>query len=258
MSNIATVKPVRASGKLCEVVRAELEGLILSGKLKVNEQLPTENDLCKSFGVSRTVIREAIQRLEAQGLVQARVGSGSYVVPFQLDEIKSAMLRYGSLNPEPQTFLHMLDLRTIIECENAARVATSAPPEVIENLREILAEMKALVPQISGHPKKSDKLMQADMAFHMTLARATGNPFLTTILEPLKSLLSSYAAGIYRPVESLTQTYDEHAAIVDAISRKDSAAASSAMLHHIDQSRTRFLALVEGRAKGANEGDAKL
>lgn len=245
MSNIASIKPVRTSGKLCEVVRAEIEKLILAGKLKVNEQLPTENDLCKAFGVSRTVVREAIQRLEAQGLVQARVGSGSYVVPFQLDEIKSAMLRYGSLNPEPQTYLHMLDLRTVIECENAARVAQEPPAELLRELRELLVEMHALVRSPEASSRRADRLMQADMAFHMSVARATGNPFFSAILEPLKHLLSSYAAGIYRPVEDLIQTYDEHAAIVDAVEARDPERARAAMRRHIDQSRSRFITFMK-------------
>src|SRR5205807_785862 len=64
-----------------------------------------------SFGVSRTVIREALQRLEAQGLVQSRIGSGSYVAPYPMDQVKTVMQRFAALNQQADTFLNLLDVR---------------------------------------------------------------------------------------------------------------------------------------------------
>jgi GntR family transcriptional repressor for pyruvate dehydrogenase complex len=244
MSRLPSIQPVRGPGKLCEVVRGQLESMILNGSIKVNDQLPTENALSGMFGVSRTVVREAIHRLEAQGLVQARVGSGSYVLPFRIDEIKAAMMRYGSLNPEPSTFLHMLELRELIECENAARVAATATPETLRDLQQIIDGMHTIIQAIRTDPKQSDRLLQADMDFHMTIARATGNPFFATILEPLKHLVATHIAGIYRGTDRLDETYKEHAAIVAAIASKDQAKARSVMLHHIEQSRKRFLGFI--------------
>ena len=241
MSRLSTIQKLRSPGKLSEAVRDQLESMILTGEMKVNDQLPTENALAGMFGVSRTVIREAIHRLEAQGLVQARVGSGSYVLPFRIDEIKAAMLRYGSLNPQPDTFLHMLDLRELIECENAARVAQKTTKEVLQTLRDLLSEMQTLADSVKDGKDEAGRLMQADMDFHMTLARATGNPFFATILEPLKHLVSTHLAGIYRGSEPVGDTFAEHKAIVDAIEANDPVKARQVMLHHIDQSRRRFL-----------------
>ena len=79
---------LKKPGKLAERVQYQLEQLILSGQVKVNEQLPTEMALAESFGVSRTVVREAIHRLEAQGMVRAKVGSGTCVIPMEKDQIR--------------------------------------------------------------------------------------------------------------------------------------------------------------------------
>lgn len=246
MSDFLSIEPVRPTGKLCEIVRDQLEKMIIGGKIRIHEQLPTEASLAKSFGVSRTVVREAIQRLEGQGLVRARVGSGSFVVPFQLNEIKSAMLRYGSLNPGPETFLQMHELRAIIECENAARVANIHEPETVVMLRKLLADMEKC---IKAGPTKSAELMKADMDFHMTIAHATGNPFLSTIIEPLKHHLSSFASGIYRGAERLKETLEEHRAIVEAIATNDGAGARSAMQRHLEHGRRRFMDYLERRGQ---------
>src|SRR5277367_5747126 len=132
---------VRNAGKLSELVRNQLEKAILSGEVKVNEQLPTEADLGASFGVSRTVIREALQRLEAQGLVQSRIGSGSYVTPYPMDQVKTAMERFAALNQQADTFLHLLDLRIVIETETCGRLTERHDAAAVSDLRTIVRQM---------------------------------------------------------------------------------------------------------------------
>src|ERR1700733_7525849 len=158
-------KNVRSAGRLSELVREQLEEAILSGKVKVNEQLPTETDLGESFGVSRTVIREALQRLEGQGLVHSRIGSGSYVSPYPMERMKAVLQRFAALNPEAETFMNLLDLRIVIETETCGRLAERHDAEAISDLRGILKRM-------TQSRKQLDEFAKADMDFHQRISQA--------------------------------------------------------------------------------------
>ena len=229
---------IKQSGKLSERVQSQLEQLILTGNLKVNDQLPTEAELSKTFGVSRTVIREAIHRLEAQGLVHARIGSGSYVAPFEMDQISSTVSRFSAMNRRKDVFLHLLDLRLVIETETVARVAENPSPEMIKQLLTTIKKMK----------DSRDDLVafaEADFDFHLTLARSTNNPFFAVILEPLKSLGRDFGLKTYTNAKLLNQTCQDHTAIVTAIKSKDPTTARTAMLKHLHFSKQHYLALLE-------------
>lgn len=240
MSVAASIRPVPATRKLGEHVQRELERLILSGQIAVNEQLPTESDLAKSFGVSRTVVREAIHRLEAQGLVRAKVGSGSYVVPFEGGQIVRAMTRYAALNPQREVFLQLLDLRLVIEQETAERLARSRDGEAISKMEQSLSSMR----ERAGD---REAFVSADMDFHMAIAEASGNAFVRVILEPLKSLGQLYGLATYTSAEVIAATIFEHESIVSAIRAGDSLAARMAMRDHITTSRDRYVELLTAR-----------
>ena len=228
---------VRTAGKLSERVRAQIEQAILNGDVRVTEQLPTEADLGASFGVSRTVIREALQRLEAQGLVELRVGSGSYVVHYPMDQVQSAMRRFAVLNTQRTTFLHLLDLRMVIETETTGRLAQRPDPEAVADLERILDTM--FKTQHDTHA-----FAKADMAFHVRIAAAAENPFFPTILEPLENLGRAYGVATYESGAVIERTCRDHAEILEAIVAGNAELARRRMRHHIDRSRAHFLELL--------------
>src|ERR1700761_3943595 len=203
-------KNVRSAGKLSELVREQLEEAILSGKVKVNEQLPTETDLGESFGVSRTVIREALQRLEGQGLVHSRIGSGSYVSPYPLDRMKAVLQRFTALNPQAETFMNLLDLRIVIETETCARLAERRDAAAIADLNGILKQM-------NQSRRDLEEFAKADMGFHLRIAQASGNPFFPTILEPLKDVGRAFGKVTYESDSVIERTCQEHRAIFQAL-----------------------------------------
>jgi DNA-binding FadR family transcriptional regulator len=235
---VDSISPVSDERKLSERVQRELERLILSGKLKVSEQLPTEADLSKAFGVSRTVIREAIHRLEAQGLVQARVGSGSFVTPFAIGQVSCAMTRFAALNPGREVFLQLLDLRLVLECETAERLARSGDKAAISRATDALRRMRE-------HRRDPVALATADMDFHLAIAEAAGNPFFAAILEPLKKSGEQFGASTYVSDEVAAAAILEHERVLRAIRKGDASAARVAMRGHIMRSRERYLALLE-------------
>lgn len=236
-------KNVRSAGRLSELVREQLEEAILSGKVKVNEQLPTETDLGVSFGVSRTVIREALQRLEGQGLVHSRIGSGSYVSPYPLDRMKAVLQRFTALNPQADTFMNLLDLRIVIETETCGRLAERHDAQAISDLRDILKQM-------TRSRKRLEEFAKADMGFHLRIAEASGNPFFPTILEPLKNVGQAFGLATYESDAVVERTCQEHQAIFQAVVDGDVENSRKKMRDHIAFSRTHYLELL-ARTKSA-------
>lgn len=230
-------RKLRSAGKLSERVQAQLEEAILTGALKVNEQLPTEADLGASFGVSRTVIREALQRLEAQGLVQSRIGSGSYVAPYPIAQVKAAMGRFAAMNPQQETFLHLLDLRLVIETETSVRLAQTRDAAAIADLRVILQRMH-------DHRDELDIFAQADVDFHVRIAQAADNPFFPAILEAVKSIGLAFGVATYESANVVDRTYRDHAAILEAQAIGDTVVARQRMADHLAFSRAHYLELL--------------
>jgi len=165
---------------LSDKVYDYLEEQILSGSLELGSRLPTEPQLSKGFGVSRTVVREAIQKLKAQGLVVSKVGNGSFVATDQLAQIKKVFGQYRQIYANKRAILDYVRLRTIIEVECMRVVGTERKPESLRALNDLVDQM--------GNPKLSsaDEFYRLDMEFHLTMAAHAGNIMFQAILEPLK------------------------------------------------------------------------
>lgn len=231
-----SIENVRNAQKLSEKVSSRIERAILAGELKADERLPTEGELTKAFGVSRTAVREAMQYLKAQGLIRSIAGSGSYVESYQLSQLGNAIDRFGRLNTEKETFLNLLDLRLLIETETAERFAQNRNPEAIEKLRMLIDAMKV-------NESDLEVFAQTDMEFHLTIAEGSGNPLFKTFLEPLKAIGVDYGLRTYNSIEILRKTHKEHKAIYEAVEAGDGNGGRQAMSEHIIASRDRYLAI---------------
>ncbi|MCB1105065.1 MAG: FadR family transcriptional regulator, partial [Cephaloticoccus sp.] len=190
-----------------------LEGQILGGELPVGARLPTEPELSKGFGVSRTVVREAIQKLKAQGLVVSKVGNGSFVASDQMAQIKKAFSHYRQIYANKRAILDYVKLRTIIELECMNIVGRERNPACLRELDAIVDKMKD--PQISF-----EEFEQLDMSFHLTMAANSGNIMFQAILEPLKEF-STRSGLLERQRTVFTERrqplWEEHRKLLDLI-----------------------------------------
>jgi len=227
--------------KLADRVADEIGGAIRSGKLKAGEKLPTEQRLTISHGVSRTVIREAVARLAADGLVTARQGAGVYVNEAQ--PTLGAML--AEITSKVSVVLNVLEVRMAIEMESAALAAhrRSASQE---------ADIVAAFAQFDEILGKGEPTGAADFAFHRAIATATNNPFYVEILDALgrrtipRDLVTTVTSGLLRSPEYQRRLQDEHRVIVDAVRAGDAAAARDAMRAHLSAAQRRYQALLRG------------
>ncbi|HET8597443.1 MAG TPA: FadR/GntR family transcriptional regulator [Castellaniella sp.] len=227
----------RRSRSLTQNVVTALSERIRNGEFHVGEKLPTESELMESFGVSRTVIREAISRLQAAGLVETRHGIGTFLLEPQNEQ---------QLRIRTENILTMLDvmaileLRISLETEAAGLAALRRTDVQVQQLRGILDEFSTHI------RKKTGNAVVSDVAFHLLVATATGNRYFHDILKQLgraiipRTRVDSAALAEDDRTRYLERVHVEHEDIYNAIVRKDPDAARAAMRTHLANSRERL------------------
>ena len=220
---------------MTDVLFEKLESAILAGTLAPGAQLPTQKVIAETEKVSRTVVREAVARLEARGLVVARQGSGVYVA--QDARYRAFQVTRDELS-ELADVIRLLETRMAIESEMAALAAARRTTEDIGMMRQALERMA----EVSEDPAAA---AAADVAFHLSIARATRNDYFVRLIDFLGvRLVPPRSLYLRDRSEEANRAYvakvrQEHEAIVDAIVRMDVARARQAAWHHMNESLSR-------------------
>ncbi len=220
---------------LAQGVVEHITASIHGGALKPGDKLPTESAIMEQYGVSRTVVREALSHLQAGGWVQTRHGIGTFVI-----ERAAAPL---GINAESiitvLDVLAMLELRISMEAEAAWLAASRRSEAQVVELGKILDAMRRSVAR--GSPA-----VEADVQFHLLIAQATGNRYFVEILSQLGTTIIPRArVNMPRivhdnPAAYLQRVIHEHEDIYNAILRRDPEAARAAMRTHLSNSRERL------------------
>ena len=235
----AAAEPPRARrprGLVPEIV-ASLEADIREGRLIPGQKLPTESELVGRYDVSRTVVREAISRLQASGQVETRHGIGTFVME------PRAVERVFRLAPEDfataSDVIELLELRISLESEAAALAAQRRSDESLSAMAAALAAFHCAIHADSD-------AVPSDFQFHVEVARATGNrhfaglmTYLGTMIIPRTRLKTAASAPEGR-LPYLERVHHEHESILDAIRRQEPEAARAAMRTHLSNSRERL------------------
>lgn len=164
--------------RLYEVVAEEMEKAILDGAYEIGSRLPSEQSLANQFEVSRNVVREALKVLQERGLVQVLDGSGAFVARPNPEQTTNALGRYIRMIGVTSALDALYETRIAIEGMNARLAAERATEEQIQELDDILEVMRQ---NIGSH----EMWTRADLDFHISIARATNNPFQALLLEPI-------------------------------------------------------------------------
>lgn len=214
---------------LVDQVIDQLKEQITSGLWQMNGKIPTETVLAEQLGVGRNTVREAVRALTHAGLLECRQGDGTYVRA--TSELSGAMLR--RLRQAEQ--LEILEVRRALEVESARLAATRRTDEDILRIQAALVERDR-----AWELDDPDAFVEADLAFHMSVAHATHNLVLIDLYEDFSAALR---ASITAAGTSLNKSYIPHDAIARAISSGDATAAERAghaCMEHI------LIALTEG------------
>ncbi|WP_426151007.1 FadR/GntR family transcriptional regulator [Pseudomonas sp. DC3000-4b1] len=211
----------------------ELTQRILRGDYPMGQKLPSETAIVGEHGVSRTVVREALSKLQAAGLVETRHGVGTFV----MERVPQAGMR---LNVATLTNVRsVLELRMGLETQAAALAARRRSEAQLSQMREALDDYQNLL-------ANNDSCVEADRRFHLLIAQATGNDCFAEMLLHLGAALIPRTQLNHqeRGGEDFTvlgrMAQAEHEAIYAAIRRQDADAARAAMLLHLSNSMERF------------------
>ena len=232
--------------KLADKLVDEIRAKISSGALKPGARLPTEQQMTEEHGVSRTVVREAVTRLAADGLVTARQGAGVFV-----NDRPEALLEtlLADMTGKVSMVLNVLEVRMAIEIEAAA---LAAQRRTASQEADILAAFSEFDSQITrGEPTGA-----ADFAFHRAIAAATSNPFYVKILDVLgrrtipRDIVTTLSAGLLHSSDYQQRLQTEHRDIMNAIIDGDATSARDAMRRHLSASQRRYQSLLHGGTAG--------
>lgn len=225
--------PVRKGPeRLADQLYGHILEQIVSGAIPAGKKLPSENQLCRTFQVSRPTVREALLRLGADGLVSTRQGSGTVVQRQPSDQL--VKLSHSS---DVAEMLRCMEVRMALEGQ-AARLA--AARHTGAQLSRISTALQAMRSSFEGGAQPTG----ADYEFHAAVAAASGNALFGEMLGSLHETIRhsmTVALGLTQigSAERARRVYEEHEAIRDAIGRGDGEAADLAMRYHLTRARQR-------------------
>jgi DNA-binding FadR family transcriptional regulator len=241
------LRPVGPARKLTHKIAERIAAEIISARLPPGARLPTEQQMAGAMGVSRTVVREAVAALRAEGLVTTRQGAGAFVAT----EIGRRPFRLAVEGlPSVAEVLEIMELRLSVEVEAAGLAAARASAAAKREVGKALAAVDAAI-------GRGESAVDEDFAFHRAIAEATGNPqfsrfheYLGRFIIPRQTIrVAAHRAEGQRAYLEMIQ--EEHRAIYAGIQSGDPAAARNAMRRHLSNSQTRYRRLAEEAPRDA-------
>jgi GntR family transcriptional repressor for pyruvate dehydrogenase complex len=184
LTDLNIYHPVGSQKTLAQQVTDEIQRLMLTGRLKEGEKLPSERELCELFGVSRTVVREAIRILQTKGLVEVRPGIGSIVRSPSSNQIIEglSLLIQAKANGAEISLVALCEVRSLMEVEISKMAAERATPEDIQEIQKIVDDLETFV-------NLPARFYERAVDFHRSLALATHNLLLVIIFDAIQELV---------------------------------------------------------------------
>ncbi|MEJ2596487.1 MAG: FadR/GntR family transcriptional regulator [bacterium] len=217
---------------LSQRIERTIENAIREKKLAVGSKLPTEREMCESFGVSRTALREALRRLSARGLINIQKGSGMYVSEINIQDAIDTLNLYYDLKFDNNLLLQIIEVRHIFEPEIAKLAALNRTSADLDALGRNLLDFEKC------DPDNTQLETDLDNNFHLTITKASLNPILQITMEPIYSLLPRMRNYIYGNIDGeKMNTLRAHRAILEAIRNQDGGQAKMIMKEHLERTR---------------------
>lgn len=236
LSPIQTERPL-----LSDTVAQSLTHQIISRAMMPGDALPSEGDIGKRLGVSKPVVREAVRKLSALGILEIRQGKPTTVGRLAPEPVRQ-MLRFA-LHINPDGLRDAIELRRALESYAVGRAAALATDEDIERLRAALARLEA---DFDDH----DRCVAADIAFHQLIAHMSRNSLVAFLIDALSDSMSDVISTLRAKTRGLDKTtITRHQVLVETIARRDPTAAVEAMHAHFSAAIPVVDAVLEERKR---------
>jgi len=216
---------------ISEEIAKQIMDLISRGELKPGDHLPSERELCKDFGASRSSLREALRCLSIVGVLDARVGEGTSVA-YDGEKFLRKIIEWRLIT-EQHDIENLLVVRMALEGVSAANTARFATAEQIEKLRRLIKKMQSSIDEEKAYAA-------LDLEFHIALAEASGNTLVSGLIELVRSQLVKALHKVLVVPHALPLAHKEHCAIFEATERHDPEGARKAMQAHLEAHLQRY------------------
>jgi GntR family transcriptional regulator, transcriptional repressor for pyruvate dehydrogenase complex len=223
-----------------EVAKAIVEHFFIAGALSPGDRLPSERALAESLGVGRGVVREALKSLGLLGLIEVRLGDGTYLSNPN-GELLTRVIEWGLLLGERRV-TDLVEARAIVEVDTARLAALRRSNDDVNDLQVLMARMK--------NATSAKAYVDADIDFHLRIAKASGNSVLADMVSSIQSLLRVWIGRVIEASDDWSTTTREHEAVFRALRRADSAEAERAMATHMERARDRLFKTFPNEAEG--------
>jgi GntR family transcriptional repressor for pyruvate dehydrogenase complex len=217
---------IQREPRLADKVADLLRTRIMERQLQPGDRLPTERELGDQFGVSRTVVREAVRTLAAKGLIEVRSGSGVYVSSVDQSAVRESMHMFLLATGVP-SYTQIHELRRVLEVEIAALAAERASDADVEALDRACRDMAAAADDIEA-------ASAADVEFHRLLAQATYNRLFIVMIDSIGDILLSIRKATLGISGRMRGGVKYHRAIYERVAAHDPEGAREAMRVHLD------------------------
>lgn len=236
-TQLPNFKVTRREGPGVEVTRGLLQYL-LSGEFVPGQRIPSERQLSQALDTGRSTVREAIKSLSLLGLLEQRVGDGTYLSRSSSDLLPQ-VIEWGLLLGEKRLD-DLLDARFHLEVVLAGLAAERRSEEQLEQLRALASRMRSAGDDFADY-------VEADIAFHLKLAEASQNSVLASVLGNVQSLLQAWASRVIRTAGETSTSLAMHEPIMKAVEDGAPEAAREAMLAHMERATRRLRASLPDR-----------
>jgi GntR family transcriptional repressor for pyruvate dehydrogenase complex len=233
----AFLTPIRPTTRTSDVCR-KLIAHLMRGDWREGDRMPSERELCQRLGVGRASLREALKALEIMGMVESRVGEGTFVL--ERSAFFSRPLMFAITGGTYDEVESIIEARQTIEAALAGFAAERATPSDLEEIRKYLDQMREAV-------TNAGTFLEADLSFHLAVAQAGHNQILLNAVQMLRNLMREWIAETMQVKGTLPQAVEQHERIFDAISQRDKDAARKAMTEHLEVMGTRLIKVKELR-----------
>ena len=232
---------------LKSIIAAQIEEAIINKKYLPGSKLPSENELCEQFNVSRTSVREALQILSAHGLITVEKGKGIFVNKVNSQNVVAPLENYLKLSLDSDYVLHLVHARQILEPAIAREASLNHNAKDIEILE---ADIELLKNSKGGYKELAD----LDMKFHYDLAKSTGNIVVPLLLKPINNLLPELKSAIYANIDEAKETaVTWHENILNAVKAGDGEQAYAYMVEHLYIAEKHAQEVVKAAKEGSIE-----
>ena len=225
-------QPLQRAPKLSDTVTQSVLDLITGDALRPGDRLPSERDLAQQFGVSRTVVREALRSLAAKGVLDVRSGSGATVARVDVETVSEALRLYvrGTQGAAGGvTYEQVNDVREMLE-PNVARLAAQMASE------NDLADVAAIHEQFCASLDDREAASLLDVAFHRSIAVSLHNPLITLMLDSLEPILVEIRTRTLGMSGRPERAVEAHGQILERLRMRDPEGAERAMREHLRDS----------------------